>query len=98
MDPLSVLRSFVMKNQLDQVVESESGSTIDFGGLHSFDKKALTAYKSEQGKGDFYDLQSLLFFIRDTDRSIFDAMKIAKEQGLMQVKLIDKMVRWHSII
>ena len=91
MDPLSVLRTFVMNNQLDQIVESDSA--IDFGGLHTFNKNSLTGYKSDTGKGDFYDLDGVLFYVRNWDLSLPDYMKAAKTQEVTQVKFIDQKVR-----
>ena len=93
MDPLSALKEFVAGGQLDQVVES--GSQIDFGGRYSYDKAAATAYKSQQGKGDFYDLQTVLFFARSLVGPNFNFMeyfKAAKEKGLPPVKLLDNKV------
>jgi parafibromin len=75
-------------NELDQVVES--GSTINFGGRFSFENTAPTAYRSSQGKGDFYDLQTVLFYLKNQDRNYADYLKAAKDKGLSQVKLLDR--------
>ena len=92
MDPLSLLRTFAMSNQLDLVVEMDE--MINFGDSHSFDMKDLTAYKSDHGKGAFYDLQSVLYFLKEIkNHSFTDYFKAAKDAGLMQVKLLDYRVR-----
>lgn len=78
----------MINNELDQVVES--GSSINFGGRYSFENTAPTAYRSGQGKGDFYDLQTVLFYVKNQDRNYGDYLKAAKDKGLMQVKLLDR--------
>jgi parafibromin len=88
MDPLSVLRTFITNNELDQVVES--GSSINFGGRFSFENAVPTAYRSGQGKGEFYDLQTLLFYVKNMERNYGDYLKAAKDKGLAQVKLLDR--------
>jgi parafibromin len=78
----------MINNELDQVVES--GSSITFGGRFTFENTAPTAYRSGQGKGDFYDLQTVLFYVKNQDRNYGDYLKAAKDKGLMQVKLLDR--------
>jgi hypothetical protein len=93
MDPLSILRTFVVKKELDRVLEQES--EIDFGGRFRFAKSTPTAYKSEEGKGPFYDLQSVLFFARTFEKpdvSFQGYFKEAKERGLMSVRALDRKV------
>ena len=92
MDPLSLLRTFTINNELDHVVES--GSEIEFGNRYSFDKTALTTYKSSQGKGDFYDLQSVLFFIKNVDLPLKDYFTGTRNAGVAQIKQLDKKVRF----
>jgi len=92
MDPIYVIRDFVVNGRLEEI--AESGSEIDFGGSYSYRGTAPTAYKSQQGKGDFYDVQSVLFFARSLgpEFKFMDYFKAAKERGLMQVKMIDNKV------
>lgn len=93
MDPLSILRTFVVSKELDRVVERDS--EIDFGGRFCFAKSTPTAYKSEEGKGPFYDLQSVLFFARTFEKpdvSFQGYFKEAKERGLMSVRALDRKV------
>jgi parafibromin len=91
MDPLSVLRSFATSKDLGRVTQSDN--EIDFGGRARFEKNAPTAYKSEQGKGPFYDLETLLFFARSLERpevSLMDYFKEAKDKGVKPVRAIDR--------
>lgn len=88
MDPLSVLRTFVINDELDQVVES--GSSLNFGGRFSFENTVPTAYRSGQGKGEFYDLHSVLFYVKNLGINYGEYIKAAKDKGLMQVKLLDR--------
>ncbi len=78
----------MINNELDQVVES--GSTINFGGRFSFENSAPTAYRSSQGKGEFYDLQSVLFYLKNQGLNYGDYLKATKEKGVLQVKLLDR--------
>lgn len=41
MDPLTVLREFVIDKRLDDVTESEDGKRIHFGDRYSFPKVSL---------------------------------------------------------
>ena len=77
--------------RLSEVVEE--GPVIKFGDDYSFDKKSLTAYKSNQGKGDFYDLQCVLFSVQSQNLgSSMDYFKAAKERGITSVKILDRKV------
>lgn len=91
MDPLSILRSFVTSKDLGRVTQVDND--IDFGGRARFEKNAPTSYKSEQGKGPFYDIETLLFFARSLERpdvSLMDYFKEAKDKGVKPVRAIDR--------
>ena len=98
MDPLSLLREHVSSSRIDQVVLA--GDRIDFGGRYSFPKAAPTSYKSQQSKGDFYDLESLLFFAQSLGPTFkfTDYFKKARKAGLTQVTYLDRTVseRWEA--
>ena len=58
MDPLTVLRQYVMDGQLGNVVTA--GDRINFGDKYSFPRNSYTAFR--QAGGDFYQLEALLLF------------------------------------
>jgi hypothetical protein len=91
MDPLSLLRDFYVRGQIGQVVAREDGK-VDFGGRYVFDRHVKTAYASNAGKGEFYDLDSLLYYARSLAGGVkfTDYFKRAREQEKKQVSFIDK--------
>lgn len=150
MDPLTVLRDFVIRKRLDDVTESEDGKRIHFGDRYSFPKVSLvdqvlgtvpscnhlisyncstpqicasrdwepkagllrewahharassgllfsymqdvgTAYKSQMGKGDFYPLNALVFFMKNAKRAS-ELIKLASEAGVRPVTFVDRKV------
>ena len=98
MDPLAVLRDFVSGGTADQVVMS--GNRVDFGSRYSFAGSLRTLYKSEAGKKDFYDLGSLVFFVKNflvQKTKYADYYKAAKAANVMAVSFLDRKVggsRW----
>ena len=94
MDPLTLLRDFVTQGHADQV--QLVGDRVDYGGRYSFPKAVRTSYKSEQGKKDFYDLESLLFFVRHlvgSSTKYMEYYKAAKQSNLTPVSFLDRKVR-----
>lgn len=90
MDPLSLLREFITTGQFGQVTIDEDG-TVDFGGRFTFDKNAPTAYKSDQGKGEYYDIESIVFFVQKDYASKFrEYYNEVKKLGIKQVTFVDK--------
>jgi len=87
MDPLSLLRDFVIDGNIDRVVVE--GDLVDFDGRVSF---SITepVYKSEQGKGDFYPLGDLLFYAQRLHQKFTDYIKAAKAVGKKQVAFFDR--------
>lgn len=94
MDPLSLLRSYVTDGHADQVVLA--GERVDFGGRYSFPRATPTSYKSNQGKEGFYDLESLVAFVRHitTGSKYREYLQTAKSAKLMAVSVLDRKVRW----
>ncbi|KAM0951877.1 putative Cell division control protein [Dioscorea sansibarensis] len=60
MDPLSALRDFAARGELEKI--TRSGDEFRFGGDYSFPCSAETAYRSKQG--NLYTLETLLYFLR----------------------------------
>ncbi|CAL8463246.1 g2780 [Coccomyxa elongata] len=89
MDPLTVLRDFVIHKRLDNITESEDGKRIHFGDRYSFPKDVATAYKSQMGKGDFYPLNALVFFMKNAKRAS-ELIKLASEAGVRPVTFVDR--------
>lgn len=87
MDPLSLLRDFVVDGNIDRVIVE--GDLVDFDGRVSF---SITdpVYKSEQGKGDFYPLGDLLFYAQRLHQKFTDYIKAAKAAGRKQVAFFDR--------
>ncbi|GAB4817648.1 hypothetical protein N2152v2_004694 [Parachlorella kessleri] len=91
MDPLTVLRDFVSGGTADQVVMS--GDRVDFGSRYSFPGSLRTLYKSEGGKKDFYDLGSLVFFVKNflvNKTKYTDYFRAAKAANVMAVSFLDR--------
>lgn len=62
MDPLTALRDFTIRGELDKIVPSSGGDVLHFAGDYSFPASAATAFRSKQGT--LYTLETLLFFVR----------------------------------
>lgn len=62
MDPLTALREYTRAGRLHEV--EVKGDRVQFGDALSFPKAAKTGYVSKQGKGEVYDLESLVLFAR----------------------------------
>ena len=71
----------------------DSDGNIMFGDEYTFPRDALTGYKSNQGKGDFYKLKAVLVFYQCRDKSFKEQMDEAKKQGVGMVHTVDKKVR-----
>lgn len=90
MDPLSLLRDFYENGSLGQV--EVHGDRVEFADKYAFPQVAKTAYKSNQGKGDLYPLDALLYFLRNKDVPHAAYMKSAREAGFSSVAFIDRKV------
>lgn len=91
MDPLSVLRDFTVKRQLDQV--RYDSDRVKFGDVYSFPKASYTAFKSKS-RGDFYTLDEVLFFIQNFPTAgAGEYVRRCQTQGIAAVRLEDRKVR-----
>ncbi|EFN59429.1 hypothetical protein CHLNCDRAFT_56751 [Chlorella variabilis] len=88
-DPLSLLREFVSTGKVHEVVLA--GDRVDFGGKFSFSKNVATGYKSQQGKGKLYDLETLLFFSKHINEKFTEYFKKAGKEIGKQVTFLDRM-------
>ncbi|GMI64232.1 PLANT HOMOLOGOUS TO PARAFIBROMIN [Hibiscus trionum] len=61
MDPLSALRDFTIRGELDKIVRVND--EFRFGTEYSFPCSAETAYRSKQG--NLYNLETLVFYIQN---------------------------------
>ncbi|KAK8623727.1 hypothetical protein V6N13_065090 [Hibiscus sabdariffa] len=61
MDPLSALRDFTVRGELDKIVRVND--EFRFGTEYSFPCSAETAYRSKQG--NLYNLETLVFYIQN---------------------------------
>ncbi|KAL9262770.1 CDC73-like protein [Drosera capensis] len=86
MDPLSILRDFTIRGSLDTI--SRVGDEIRFAGSYSFPASASTAYRSKQG--NFYTLDSLLFFVTNHHLKHTDYIQAARRHGIAPVTLPDR--------
>lgn len=64
MDPLSLLRDFNCKGQIDHVKVDEAKGLVHFGETYSFPKSSFTNFKSRAGLGEFYTLDAVLLLLR----------------------------------
>ncbi|WOL15280.1 hypothetical protein Cni_G24061 [Canna indica] len=86
MDPLSVLREYAIRGELDRVILV--GDELRFGSDYSFPSSAVTAYRSKQG--GFYTLDALLFFARHHHIKHTDYLQSARQHRLPTVTLPDR--------
>ncbi|XP_030456755.1 protein CDC73 homolog [Syzygium oleosum] len=86
MDPLSALRDFTMRGDLEKVVRA--GEEFRFGTDYSFPCAAETAYRSKQGS--LYTLETLLFFVTHHHLKHTDYIQSARLRHLPTVTFIDR--------
>ncbi|XP_042420130.1 protein CDC73 homolog [Zingiber officinale] len=86
MDPLSVLREYAIRGELDRV--SRIGDELRFGSEYAFPASAVTAYRSKQG--GFYHLDALLFFARHHQLKHTDYLQSARHHRVTTVTLPDR--------
>lgn len=88
MDPLTALRDFTMRNELDKIVLSGDGKLLHFAGEYSFPAAAPTAYRSKQGT--LYTLETLVFFVRHHNLKHTDYLQSCRLHRLPAVTLPDR--------
>ncbi|CAL9134115.1 unnamed protein product [Musa textilis] len=86
MDPLSVLREYAIRGELDRVVQS--GDELRFDSEYAFPCSAVTAYRSKQG--GFYTLDALLFFARHHHLKHTEYLQSARQYRLPTVTFPDR--------
>ncbi|CAI5536256.1 unnamed protein product [Closterium sp. Naga37s-1] len=86
MDPLSVLREYTMRNELDRV--TIVGDDCCFGNEYRFPRAVETAYRRRGG--DRYNLESLLLFVQCKAVKHTEYMQRARAQTLQIVTFTDR--------
>ncbi|KAK0608934.1 hypothetical protein LWI29_038321 [Acer saccharum] len=86
MDPLSVLRDFTIRGELDKV--AQVGNEVRFGSDYAFPCSIETAYRSKQG--NLYTLQTLVFFIKNYSLKHAEYIQSARGNRLPAVTLPDR--------
>ena len=86
MDPLSLLRDYTVRGDLDNV--RLVGSEYQFGDDYSVRSNIETAYRSKQGS--LYTLESLVFFVKNTHVRHTDYMQQARSAKLQIVTFTDR--------
>lgn len=86
MDPLSALRDFTVRGDLDKI--HRVGDEFRFSTHYSFPCKSETAYRSKQG--NLYTLETLVFFIKNRHIKQPEYIKNATNQGIPTVTFVDR--------
>ena len=86
MDPLSVLRDYAMRSDLDSI--KRVGEEYHFGDEYRFPCSVETAYRSKQG--NLYTLDSLVFFVKNTQVKHTEYMQQSRALKLQTVTFIDR--------
>ena len=84
-DPLTQLREFTIANR----EVTRQGEYLIFGGSR-FPRSALTAYRERNGKGDYYALDSLWFFLQNSSDVHAQYVQKCGQEGIKVVSLADK--------
>lgn len=91
MDCLSVLRDYAMHGKLEQV--SITDTDVVFGDGQRFPRDKKTAYKSNQGKGEYYQLDALVYYMQNVDAPNYIAS--ARAADMKTVMFLDRKV-WNK--
>jgi hypothetical protein len=99
MDPLTVLRQYVMDGQLGKV--ETAGDRINFGDKYSFPRNSYTNFR--QFGGGFYQLEALLLFaeviLRDQGKmGEYVQRATAGDKKIQVVAVVDRQVSWYCCI
>ncbi|XP_052190523.1 protein CDC73 homolog [Diospyros lotus] len=81
MDPLSALRDYTIRNELDKIVRV--GDEFRFGGEYAFPCGVATAYRSKQGS--LYTLETLVHFVKNHHLKHTEYMHHARLHNLPSV-------------
>lgn len=91
MDPLSLLRELTIAGRLSDV--SLGPERVDVIGRGSFDRSRRTAYRSQQGAGEPYDVATIALFAKSVGLGAADYFRAAREVGVQQVAFGDRKAR-----
>ncbi|KAK4759177.1 hypothetical protein SAY87_022308 [Trapa incisa] len=86
MDPLSALRDYTIRGELDRI--SRVGDEFRFGSDYTFPCTAETAYRSKQG--NLYTLETLVFYVKHHQLKHTEYIQIARTQQIPTVTFIDR--------
>ncbi|XP_031278195.1 protein CDC73 homolog [Pistacia vera] len=86
MDPLSALRDFTIRGELDKVTQTEN--EIRFGSDYTFASSIETPFRSKQG--NLYTLQTLVFFIKNYSLKHTEYIQTARAHRIPPVTLPDR--------
>lgn len=86
MDPLSALRDFTVRGELDKIVRV--GDEFRFGSDYTFPCSVETAYRSKQG--NLYTLETLLYYVRNHHVKHTEYLQNARTQRIPTVTLPDR--------
>lgn len=86
MDPLSALRDFTVRGELDKIVRV--GDELRFGSDYTFPCSVETAYRSKQG--NLYTLETLLYYVKNHHIKHTEYLQNARTQRIPTVTLPDR--------
>lgn len=86
MDPLSALRDFTIRDELDKIVRVND--EFRFGSDYTFPCFAETAYRSKQG--NLYTLETLLHYVKNQHVKHTEYIQNARTQGIPSVTFPDR--------
>ncbi|XP_024021227.1 protein CDC73 homolog isoform X2 [Morus notabilis] len=86
MDPLSALRDFTIRGELDKI--SRFNDEFRFGSDFSFPCSTPTAFRSKQG--NLYTLETLVYYIKNHQAKHTEYLQNARTQGFPAVTFIDR--------
>lgn len=86
MDPLSALRDFTIRGDLDKI--HRVADDFRFNNEYTFPCKVETAYRSKQG--NLYTLETLVFFVKNRHIKQSEYIKSATNNGISTVTFVDR--------
>ncbi|XP_010256106.1 PREDICTED: protein CDC73 homolog [Nelumbo nucifera] len=86
MDPLSALRDFTTRGELDKIVRV--GDEFRFGNDYAFPCTAETAYRSKQG--NLYTLETLVYYVKNHHIKHTEYLQNSRTQKIPAVTLPDR--------
>lgn len=88
MDPLTLLRDFNQKKQVHTI--TVQNDKVSFADKYHFPINAVTAFKSQNGSGELYSLQCILFYLKNRTLSAGDYLKTSLREKVPPVNLVDR--------